>query len=291
MSTGLGKGLEAIIPGWNDVGLNNDTKRIIEVETSKIKTGIYQPRKNFDESKLQELAESIKQKGIIQPLVVVKADGGFYNLIAGERRLRSAILAGLKTVPIIVKEYNEDERLEIALIENLQREDLNSIEEAETYDLLLEKHNLTQDELAQRVQKSRPYITNIIRLLNLSEKIKNYVREGKISSAKARTLLSIEDETVREKIATEIAKNDISVKEIESIISKLKDAKPKAKKEINEEIANGIKNLKAIFAEKFKDGNISLHIAEEHEKIQGFIKIKFESAADFENQIKKLETN
>ena len=288
MTSGLGKGLEAIIPGWNEAGLNSD-KRIIEAEVGKIKTGIYQPRKNFDEAKLQELAESIKQKGIIQPLVVVKAEDENYNLIAGERRLRAAVLAGLNVVPIIVKEYNEEERFEIALIENLQREDLNAIEEAETYSLLMEKYNLTQDDLSQKIQKSRPYIANTVRLLNLSETIKNYVRESKISSAKARTLLSIEDENIREKIADEVAKNDISVKEIESIISKLKNSQPKVKKEMNEEIANGIKLLKEKFVEKFKDKNVSLNIAEEDDKIQGFIKIKFESAERLNEILGKME--
>ena len=289
MASGLGKGLEAIIPGWNEAGLNTDNKRIIEVEIDKIKTGIYQPRKNFDEAKLQELSESIKQKGIIQPLVVVKADNEFYNLIAGERRLRAAILAGLKTVPIIVKEYTEEERLEVALIENLQREDLNAIEEAETYSLLIEKYNLTQDDLSGRIQKSRPYIANTVRLLSLSETIKNYVRDNKISSSKARTLLSIEDEIVREKIAADVAKNDLSVKEIESIIAKMKDIKPKVKKEISEEIVNGIKILKGKFAEKFKDKNMVLNIDEESDKIQGYIKIKFESAEKLDELIDKMD--
>jgi ParB family chromosome partitioning protein len=289
MATGLGKGLEAIIPGWNEAGLNNDSKRILEIGTEKIKTGIYQPRKNFDEAKLQELAESIRQKGVIQPLVVVKAEDDFYNLIAGERRLRASILAGLKTVPVIVKEYGEEERLEIALIENLQREDLNSIEEAETYDLLIEKYNLTQDELSQRIQKSRPYITNTMRLLNLSETIKNYVRENKISSSKARTLLSVENEELREKLAVNVVQNDLSVKDIEEFIAKSNNPSQKTKKQKNLEIEAKIKEMKKIIKDKFKSKDIALNISLENDQLQGCIKINFNSYEDFEDRIKRLE--
>lgn len=294
MTSKLGKGLEAIIPGFSESVLYGDIneKNIVEIDIDKIITGVYQPRKNFDAEKLQELAESIKQNGIIQPLVVVKDDTEFfYKLIAGERRYRASMMAGLQKVPVIIKDYTEDERLEIALIENLQREDLNAIEEAETYKLLMEKYNLTQEDISKKMQKSRPYIANILRLLNLSDDIKDLVRNGKLSSAKARTILSIEDETIREKIAKESVEKNLSVKDIENYIKKIyenvsdEDVNIIYKKSEMEKSRDFIQS----FYDKFNiDKNKFFIKINSLEKKKGTIGIKFNSEEELEEILKKI---
>lgn len=296
MTSKLGKGLEAIIPGFSEAGLygNINEKNIVEIDIDKIITGVYQPRKNFDAEKLQELAESIKQNGIIQPLVVVKDETeSFYKLIAGERRYRASIMAGLQKVPVIIKDYTEDERLEIALIENLQREDLNAIEEAETYKLLMEKYNLTQEDISKKMQKSRPYIANILRLLNLSEYIKDMVRNGELSSAKARTILSIEDETIREKIAKESVEKNLSVKDIENYIKKIYEYENLSDENVNiiykkSEIEKNRDFVRCIYDKFNIDKNKFFIKLNSLEKKKGTINIKFSSEEELEEILKKI---
>ncbi len=282
---GLGKGLEAIIPGWTEIDKN---KNISEIEVEKIKAGKYQPRKIFDQEKLKELAESIKMRGVIQPIIVVKSDDkDEYFLIAGERRLKASIIAGLTKIPAVIKNYNENERLEIALVENLQREDLNVIEEAETYDELIKKYHYTQDEFSKHVQKSRSYITNTLRLLQLSENIKKHIRENKISPVKARTLLSIENLDAREKIAFEIVAKDLSVIEIEKKIKHFENFK---EKEYDEAMQNYLKILREKFDEKFGEKNMTLSVkATRNNQIAGGIKLKFSSIEELENLLQNLE--
>lgn len=286
MVSKLGKGLEAIIPGFKESTLYDKVtkKDFLEVDIDKIITGEYQPRRDFDIEKLKELSESILDKGIIQPLIVVE-DGNMYKLIAGERRLRASIMAGIKKVPVIIKNYNEDERLEIALIENLEREDLNPIEEAETYKVLIEKYNLTQEGLSKRLKKSRSYITNIIRLLGLSDTIKSMIMSGDISQTKARTLLSISDEELREKVASLVVEKDLSVKDIEKYINldrniNKKDSNIK-KEQINfiEELTKKFHLDKAKINVKFKD----------FDKKNGIINIAFHSYDDLLDVIKKIK--
>ena len=284
MASKLGKGLEAIIPGFKESNLYDKVskKDFLEVDIDKIIVGEYQPRKNFNIEKLKELSESILDKGLIQPLVVAE-DRGMYKLIAGERRFRASIMAGIKKIPVIIKNYDEDERLEIALIENLEREDLNPIEEAETYKVLIEKYNLTQEDLSKRVKKSRSYITNMMRLLGLSDTIKSMITLGKISQTKARTLLSVMDENLREKLANLIVKEDLSVKNIEKYIANF--SKKNIKKEDKEEnifIQELIKNFhldNSKFNIKFND----------FDKKNGFIKINFTSYKDLLDIMKKIK--
>ena len=201
---GLGKGLDSLIPeGVMELtasGRSSDQKADTMLKISLIEPNRDQPRKVFEEEPLLELAESIKQFGIIQPLVVTKKDN-YYEIIAGERRWRAAKLAGLKEVPVIIKEYTDQEIMEISLIENIQREDLNAIEEAQAYQKLLKEFHLTQEEVARRVSKSRTAITNTMRLLKLDEKIQNMVIENEISSGHARALLAIEDKEVQHQTA------------------------------------------------------------------------------------------
>ena len=189
-----------------------------------------QPRKHFDEDALLELSESIKQFGIIQPLIVQKREN-YYEIIAGERRWRAAKMAGLKEVPVIVKNYTEQQIVEISLIENIQRENLNPIEEAQAYKRLLTEFHMKQDELAERVSKSRTAITNSMRLLKLDERIQQMVIDDMISSGHARALLSIENKDVQYTLAVRIFDEKLSVREVEKLVKKIQTEEPEKNKE------------------------------------------------------------
>ncbi len=224
---GLGKGLDSMIPDRGQ-SLKKETVKV-EVENvsretligiNEIEPNKEQPRKVFDEDALQELADSIKQYGIIQPLVVQKK-GNLYEIIAGERRWRAARIAGLKKVPVIVREYTEQEIAEISLIENIQRENLNPIEEAMAYQRLIQEFELKQDEVAERVSKSRTAITNSMRLLKLDERVQQMLIDDMISSGHGRTLLAIEDGEQQYALATKIMDEKLSVRETEKLVKKL----------------------------------------------------------------------
>lgn len=253
--TGLGKGLDSLIPVHNNtekekavvekvVEKKTDTVlRITEIEPNK-----GQPRKNFNEDALEELADSIKQFGLIQPLVVQKRDG-YYEIIAGERRWRAAKKAGLKEVPVIIRDYTDEEMMEIALIENLQREDLNPIEEAQAYKKLINDYKLKQDEIAEKVSKSRVAITNSMRLLKLSEKVQDMIVDEMISSGHGRALLALNDKKMQEELANRIFDEKLSVRETEQIVKALNNPKEKKKKEeysdnfVYEKIENEFKEI------------------------------------------------
>lgn len=200
------------------------------VKISDVEPNREQPRKSFDEDALLELSESIKQFGIIQPLIVQKRQD-YYEIIAGERRWRAAKIAGLKEVPVIVKDYTEQEIVEISLIENIQRENLNPIEEAQAYKRLLTEFNLKQDEVAERVSKSRTAITNSMRLLKLDEKIQQMVIDDMISSGHARALLSIEDKDLQYSLAVKIFDEKLSVREVEKLVKSIQSEKPEKSKD------------------------------------------------------------
>ena len=234
---GLGKGLNALIP--EDTILSTlDTKVekasdikenvSILIDINLIKSNEDQPRKSFDDEKILELAESIKSNGIIQPLVLKKVDDE-YIIVAGERRWRAAKSIGLKEVPAIVMNLTEKQILEISLIENIQREDLNSIEEALAYKRLINDFNLTQEELSKRIGKSRVSITNTLRLLNLSEDVQQYIIEGVISEGHGRALLGITDSKVQCELAQNVIDDKLSVRELELLIRKLKTSPTRAK--------------------------------------------------------------
>ena len=253
--TGLGKGLDSLIPVHNNtekemavvekvVEKKTDTVlRITEIEPNK-----GQPRKNFNEDALEELADSIKQFGLIQPLVVQKRDG-YYEIIAGERRWRAAKKAGLKEVPVIIRDYTDEEMMEIALIENLQREDLNPIEEAQAYKKLINDYKLKQDEIAEKVSKSRVAITNSMRLLKLSEKVQDMIVDEMISSGHGRALLALNDKKMQEELANRIFDEELSVRETEQIVKALNNPKEKKNKEeysdnfVYEKIENEFKEI------------------------------------------------
>lgn len=212
--------------------LKNTTQ---EIEIDLISPNKQQPRKMFNEDALEELSESIKEHGIIEPLVVSKKKDSnekeYYQIVAGERRWRAAKLAGIKKVPVVVKEYTDHQILEIALIENIQREDLNPIEEAQAYSSLVKELSLTQDQLAERVSKSRTAITNSMRLLKLSKKVQQMVIDEKLTAGHVRTLLSIEDKNMQYEVAQMIFDNDMSVRQAEEYVKRLKNPKPEEKQE------------------------------------------------------------
>lgn len=229
---GLGKGLDALIPETEKSAKKSAEKEpeaireivkevVKEVETvdiNKIEPNNNQPRKAFDEDSMHELADSIRLHGLIEPLIVKKVSEDFYSIIAGERRWRAARMAGLKDIPVIVRDYNSQQIMEIALIENLQREDLNPIEEAEAFKRLIDEFNLKQDEVADKVCKSRVSITNSLRLLKLDKRVRNMIIEDKIKSGHARALLAIEDGDEQYNTAVKIFDEKLSVRETERLI-------------------------------------------------------------------------
>ena len=236
---GLGKGLDALIPSVSvDTKSKNTTKNVEEkkepdtiVKITKIEPNREQPRKNFDEDALQELADSIKQFGLLQP-ILVQDRKTYYEIIAGERRWRAAKLAGLKEVPVIIRDYTDQEIVEISLIENIQREDLNPIEEALAYKRLLTEFNLKQDEVAERVSKSRTAVTNSMRLLKLCDEVQQMIIDDMISSGHARALISIENPEEQYNIAQKIFDEKLSVRDVEKLVKNLnKPEKPKKEKE------------------------------------------------------------
>lgn len=234
---GLGKGIDAIISG-DDTKTKKIVKEVIKegdtIDINKIEPNSNQPRKNFNEDKIHELAESIKQHGLIEPLIVQKGKKGFYTIIAGERRWRAAREAGIKEIPVIVKDYTDQQVMEIALIENIQREDLNAIEEAEAYERLIKDFNMKQDEVAERVSKSRVAVTNSLRLLKLDPRVREMIIEDKIKSGHARALLSVTDPEEQYRLAVMIFDNSMSVRETEKMVKKYLADKDKPGKEVKE---------------------------------------------------------
>ncbi len=228
---GLGKGLDSMIPEKLDpprkkstVNADENVSRETLININEIEPNKGQPRKSFDEDGIQELADSIKQYGVIQPLILQKKDK-YYVIIAGERRWRAARLAGLKKVPAIIKDYSPQEIMEIALIENIQREDLNPIEEAMAYQNLIKEFNLKQDEVAERVSKSRVAVTNSMRLLKLDKRVQQMLIDGMISSGHARTLLSLEDLEQQYQVAIKVFDEKLSVRETEKLIKSIQNIK------------------------------------------------------------------
>lgn len=294
---GLGKGLDVMIPSKSSSNKEKETtskstkkqeeknvSRETFIKVQDIEPNGSQPRKKFDEDSLHELAESIKQYGILQPLLLQKK-GKFYEIIAGERRWRAARLAGLKEVPAIIKEYSSQEIVEIALIENIQREDLNPIEEAAAYKRLISEFHLKQDELAERVSKSRTAITNSMRLLKLAEPVQEMLIDDIISSGHARTLIPIEDKEKQVIVANRILDEKLSVRETEKLVKSLIEGKEKEKKETKKD-KNEVfyKDLE----EKIKE-IIGTKVSIQHKsKDKGKIQIEYYSEEELERIIELL---
>ena len=238
---GLGKGLDSLIPDHKTVKTTERKKQEVEekkegeqlININKIEPNHEQPRRNFEEDSLLELADSIKQFGVLQPLIVQKRHD-YYEIIAGERRWRAAKMAGIKEIPVIIKEYTKREAVEIALIENIQRENLNPIEEAMAFKRLLTEFSLKQDEVAERVSKSRTTVTNSMRLLKLDERVQQMIVDDMISTGHARTLLAIEDHEEQYNLANKIFDEKLSVRETEKLIKELKNPKKEKEKKVIE---------------------------------------------------------
>lgn len=252
---GLGKGLDAMIPipessssekAASDKADSNGPETIVRI--TQIEPNREQPRKNFDEDALQELADSIKQFGLLQP-ILVQDRKTYYEIIAGERRWRAAKLAGLKEVPVIIRDYSDQEIVEISLIENIQREDLNPIEEAQAYKRLLTEFNLKQDEVAERVSKSRAAVTNSMRLLKLCDEVQQMIIDDMLSTGHARALITIEDPEQQYTIAQKIFDEKLSVRDVEKLVKNLNKPE-KIKKGTSDD--NGLDIIYQDVAEKLK---------------------------------------
>lgn len=223
---GLGKGLDALFMDNETV----DSGGVVALRLSQIEPNRDQPRKIFSEEALNELADSIREHGVLQPLLVRPLPGGSYQLVAGERRWRASRMAGLQEVPVVIREMDEEQAMEIALIENLQREDLNAIEEATGYKQLMERYGMTQEQVAKRVGKSRPAIANALRLLNLPPKVMDMVGEGEVSPGHARALLAFDDQDRIVEIAQKVKTGKYSVRDIERMAKNQDEKKEKAAK-------------------------------------------------------------
>lgn len=268
----LGKGLSALIPE-RVVGGNERKEEIVYVHSEEIKPNPFQPRENFDPQSIEELAQSIKEKGVIQPLLV-RRKGDNYELIAGERRLRAAKSLGLKEIPIIVRDVSDQDSLELALIENIQREELNPIEEAHAYQHLMDKFQVTQEKISEVLGKSRVSITNTLRLLKLPHEIQGEMKKGRISFAHGRALLEIEDANYQRKIAQDIIAKGLSVRELENLI---KSVRPKS---IKRKIGQGQREpLVAILEEQLQHA-LATKVRISKRKKRGHINIEFYSPED-----------
>ena len=295
LKRGLGKGLDSLIP--TNVMMESEVKHAtvstassaeegkdgtLMVKLSKVEPNREQPRKNFDEDSLQELAESLKQFGMLQP-ILVQNRGDYYEIIAGERRWRAAKIAGLTEVPDIVRELTDQEIVEISLIENIQREDLNPIEEAQAYKRLLTEFHLKQDEVAERVSKSRTAVTNSMRLLKLCDEVQKMVVDDMISTGHARALISIEDPEEQYLIAQKIFDEKLSVREVEKLVKDLHKP-PKPPKEEN-------KTLQAIYqeiSERLKQSLSTKVSVSAKQNGAGKIEIEFYNHEDLERLLERI---
>lgn len=230
MKKGLGRGLDALLEPYAGPEADRDAaNRVLEISVRDIDTNRAQPRKSFDEAALRELADSIRVHGVVQPLLV-RPNGGRYTIVAGERRFRAARLAGLETVPVLAAEYDEAQMQEVALIENLQREDLNPVEEAAAIRFLMQQHDLTQEEVSERLGKSRPAIANALRLLNLDRNVLELVRTGALSAGHGRALAAVTDAATQERLADECVRLGYSVRALESRVRNLQAGRKPSKK-------------------------------------------------------------
>ena len=222
---GLGRGIEAL---FEDEPQIEEIEEVKELDLSDIRPNPYQPRKRFDDKSLRELSDSIKENGVFQPIIVRKSVNG-YEIIAGERRYRASKLAKKKTIPAIVRKFDESQMMEVAVLENLQREDLTPLEEAQAYEMLQKNLGLTQEEVSQRMGKSRPYIANYLRLLTLPSKTKRLLQHGDLSMGQARTLLGLKDKDKIDALAKRVAKEGMPVRKVEALVSEMNAKKPQKK--------------------------------------------------------------
>lgn len=278
MSKGLGKGINALFPGESI----NQMETVEKISLKEIKVNPFQPRKIFDEAALNELAESIKEHGVLQP-IIVRRKGKSFEIVVGERRFRGSKIAGLTEIPVVVRELTDQQMMEIAILENLQREDLTPIEEAEAYQNLMESLNLTQEQLAFRLGKSRPHIANHIRLLSLPEVVRGHISAGNLSMGHGRALLGIKRKKLIPVISDKVMKENLNVRQLESLVQKMND-------DVSRETSTGEK--KDIFIEE-KESQLREYfgttVTIKKSKNKGKIEIEFFSEDDLERILELLE--
>jgi len=272
----LGRGLNAL---FDENGIREAVKgEVPSIEIDRIVPGRHQPRRSFDDERIKELADSIRQNGLIQPIVVAQR-GDRYEIIVGERRVRAAKIAGLTEIPALVKDWSEHKALEIALIENIQREDLNPIEEATAYKLILDRDRITQEELSKRIGKSRSYIANMIRLLDLPGKVQEFVSRGTISVGQAKAVLSLPDDAAREALVGKIMKQGLTVRDVERLTKRSdvpRGTSRRAKDPHIEEIEERLRS------------RLGTKVAVDYRGGRGWLKIEFYSKDDLERILDEI---
>lgn len=279
MAKGLGKGINAL---FNTVDSNEET--VEEIKIKDLRPNPYQPRKTFDEDALSDLKESIQQHGVLQPIIVRKSIKG-YDIVAGERRFRAAQQAGLTTIPAIVREFSETLMREIALLENLQREDLSPLEEAEAYASLLDHLSVTQEELAKRLGKSRPHIANHLRLLTLPDEVQKLIADGKLSMGHGRTLLSLKNKNKLAPLVKKIVDEGLNVRQVEKLVQQLNENVPRETKK-KETPKDRVLKERESFLQNYFGTSVSI----KKQKKKGKIEIEFLSNEDLERILELLST-
>lgn len=234
---GLGRGIDALFTNFNDIEkIDEKNEKVEEIKLDTIRPNPYQPRKEFDETALAELAESIKLNGVFQPIILRKSTVKGYEIIVGERRVRASRLAGKETIPAIIRVFDEQAMIEVAILENLQREDLSPLEEADAYQTMMTKLKMTQADVAARLGKSRPYVTNHLRLLTLPDDVKTLLRNGDLSMGQARTLLGLKNQTQISELAKRVVAEGMTVRQLEALVQELTEPSQRKEKKKREKL-------------------------------------------------------
>lgn len=272
---GLGRGINALFADFDEE--KEADEKVEELQLDEIRPNPYQPRKNFDEDNLKDLSDSIRKNGVFQPIIVRKSSVMGYEIIAGERRFRASKLAGKDSIPAIVRAIDDEQMMEVAVLENLQREDLNPLEEAEAYSTLMKNLKITQSELSERLGKSRPYIANYLRLLDLPREVKSFVQDGKLSMGQARTLLALKDKDKLVELAKKTIKENYTVRQLEQIVTDM-NGKKKVKKDRKKKLSPYLLQSQDRLQEKF---GTKVAIKANEKTGKGKIEINYLSTEDF----------
>lgn len=272
---GLGRGINALFADFDEE--KEADEKVEELQLDEIRPNPYQPRKNFDEDNLKDLSDSIRKNGVFQPIIVRKSSVMGYEIIAGERRFRASKLAGKDSIPAIVRAIDDEQMMEVAVLENLQREDLNPLEEAEAYSTLMKNLKITQSELSERLGKSRPYIANYLRLLDLPREVKSFVQDGKLSMGQARTLLALKDKDKLVDLAKKTIKENYTVRQLEQIVTDM-NGKKKVKKDRKKKLSPYLLQSQDRLQEKF---GTKVAIKANEKTGKGKIEITYLSTEDF----------
>lgn len=272
---GLGRGINALFADFDEE--KEADEKVEELQLDEIRPNPYQPRKNFDEDNLKDLSDSIRKNGVFQPIIVRKSSVMGYEIIAGERRFRASKLAGKDSIPAIVRAIDDEQMMEVAVLENLQREDLNPLEEAEAYSTLMKNLKITQSELSERLGKSRPYIANYLRLLDLPREVKSFVQDGKLSMGQARTLLALKDKDKLVDLAKKTIKENYTVRQLEQIVTDM-NGKKKVKKDRKKKLSPYLLQSQDRLQEKF---GTKVAIKANEKTGKGKIEINYLSTEDF----------